>query len=363
MPLILDYRKHYLVGILLRDTILKNSHPSALNLVFSSRFSVMLFGRRRSGFTLIELLVVIAVIGVLIALLLPAVQSARESARRAQCVNNLKQIGLAMHAYESANRCFPPGYLALVGGGGVHGAPNPVTRDAGPGWAYGTVMLPFLEQQPLYQAMNVDLPAQFPENRTGVTTSLSTFLCPSSSDDSRLFDVLDEPGAVLARFARAHYVLNAGRDEAWGYTIDDHRRIADGPFYRNSRTTIAEIRDGLSNTLFMGEHVPILSDKTWVGVVPGAVVCPTPAFAFSTCDYAATLVLSHTGPSADEDNQIHPPNSRLAHVCQMYSEHPGGANILLGDGSVRFVKESINQRAWAALATIKGGEVVSADDL
>ena len=112
----------------------------------------------------------------------------------------------------------------------------------------------------------------------------------------------------------------------------------------------------------MGEHSAVLSDKTWVGVVPGAVVCPTPRFSFSTCDYAATLVLSHSGPSAKESGIIHPPNARTCHVCQVYSEHPGGANILFGDGSVRFITETINQRNWAAMATMKGMEVISHDN-
>jgi prepilin-type processing-associated H-X9-DG protein len=223
-------------------------------------------------------------------------------------------------------------------------------------------MLPYLEQQPLAQAMNFDLPCAFPENATATMTSVDSFLCPSVSDPSRSFDVLDQPGTVLARFARSHYVLNSGRDEAWTYTIEDQGRIADGPFYRNSSTTVAEIRDGLSYMIFMGEHSPILSDKTWVGVVPGAVVCPTPRFAFSECDYAATLVLSHSGPASEEDFVIHPPNSRSAHVCQMYAEHPGGSNVLFGDGSVRFVKQTCNQIAWAAIATNRGGEVVSADE-
>jgi prepilin-type N-terminal cleavage/methylation domain-containing protein/prepilin-type processing-associated H-X9-DG protein len=322
-------------------------------------------GRRpeEAGFTLIELLVVIALIGVLIALLLPAVQSAREAARRSQCTNNLKQLGIAMHNYESSFRCFPPAYLTRIGGGGVHGVPDPATRDAGPGWAYGTALLGFMEQVPLYQAMNVDLPCWFPENTTGARTVVGTFLCPSVSEPGLMADIRDTDDRQLAVFARSHYALNAGNDEPWAYTVDHQGPLADGPFFRNSSTTIAHIKDGLSNTMFVGEHSAILSDKTWVGVVPGAAVCPTPEFAYSTCDFAATMVLTHSGPAAAEGNIIHPPNARSCHVCQMYAEHPGGANILLGDGSVRFIQETIRQPVWAALATCRGGEAISSDDL
>jgi prepilin-type N-terminal cleavage/methylation domain-containing protein/prepilin-type processing-associated H-X9-DG protein len=318
--------------------------------------------RRAAGFTLIELLVVIAVIGVLIGLLMPAVQSAREAARRAQCSNNLKQLGLALLGYEGAHGSFPAGYFTRIRGGGVHGAPDPLTLDAGPGWAYGVAVLPFMEQSALYASLNIDLPCWFPENTTGTRVTISTHLCPSATDTSPLFNVKDQPGANIARFARSHYVLNNGNEETWGYGLEDVSTIADGPFFRNSATRVAAVTDGLSQTILLGEHTPRLSDKTWVGVVPGAVVCPTPRFAFSLCDYAATLVLTHSGPAADEANVIHPPNSRLAHVCQMYAEHPGGANVLLGDGSVRFIKATVNQRAFAALCTIRGGEAVSAED-
>ena len=173
--------------------------------------------------------------------------------------------------------------------------------------------------------------------------------------------MINESGQTLAKFARSHYVCNVGQEEPWGFTIDDYSEIADGPLYRNSPTSAADIRDGLSNTVFLGEHHPILSSKTWVGVVPGAAVCPTSRFAFSSCDHAATLVNVHSGPASDETPMvIHPPNSPVCHVCQMYAEHPGGCHVLLGDGSVRFVSEYINQLTWAALSSRAQGDIVGA---
>jgi len=320
------------------------------------------FRKRSSGFTLIELLVVIAIIAVLIALLLPAVQSAREAARRAQCVNNLKQIGLAIHNYHDAQGQFAPGYLILPGGDATMGAPDPLTRDTGPGWAWGSLILPYMEQAPLHAAMNFNLPSWNLANSTGARASIAGYLCPSTSDATTTYNVMDEPGATLATFSRSHYGANAGRPEAWIYAVDDWTSIADGPIYRNSRTRVASVTDGLSNTIFFGEHSSVLSDKTWVGVVPGSIICPTPRFAFSECDVAATQTLLHSGPNPGEDPpQIHPPNSRISKVCQMYAEHPGGCNVLMGDGSVRFAKASISQTVWAALATIAGGEIVSSD--
>lgn len=317
---------------------------------------------RSYGYTLIELLVVISIIGVLISILLPAVQNARESSNRLQCSNNLKQIGLGMNGYASNYGCFPAAYISDTRASGLNGPMDPDTFDAGPGWAYGTTLLPYLEQTTLYNTMNHVLPVWNLANFTSAKTSLSVFLCPSVRDNSRMFNIMNQSGRILIPVARSHYVLNAGNEEPWNYQILDQASVADGPFFRNSFTAIPAISDGLSNTLFLGEHSSILSDKTWFGVVPGAVVCPTPAFSFSTCDYAATLVLSHSGPSAKESGIIHPPNARTCHVCQMYAEHPGGANILMGDGSVRFIKETIQQRTWAAICTIRGSEVFGHDD-
>ncbi len=327
--------------------------------------------RMASGFTLIELLVVIAIIAVLIALLLPAVQAAREAARRMQCTNNLKQIGLALHNYHDAQGVFPPAYLGLVGGNAVMGAPFPGSRDAGPGWAWLMMALPHMEQSSLYAACNVNLPCWSGANTTGVRTSVATFLCPSSGDATPTFAMVDSGGATLATFARSHFAANAGWVDAWSVNVDDLATVAgvNGPFYRNSRTSIASITDGTSNTVFAGERAPILQDTPWAGVVPAGAMCPRPPLGGggggpggASCELAGAFVGVHSGPSPFESpSVVHPPNSKLYHDDEMLAQHPGGANVLLGDGSVRFIKESIDPRVWSGLSSCRGGEVIAAD--
>lgn len=314
--------------------------------------------RQTTGFTLIELLVVIASIGILVALLLPAVQAARESARRTQCANNLKQLGLALGLYHDSHLRFPPSYVIQPGGGGLHGVPDAATRDAGPGWAWGALLLPYLEQQGLYDSLALDRPCWDAVNQSVVQTPVGVFRCPTATGAEGPFDVRDTAGTRLATFARSCYVANAGQEEPWGHTVDSYGGIADGPLYRNSATRMGDVLDGLSTTVFVGEHHPVLSDKTWVGVVPGAAVCPTSQFAFAHCDAAATLVNVHSGPSSSELFVIHPPNSYLAHVCSMYTDHPAGCNVVMGDGSVHFISEDIHQPTWAALSSRAKGDVV-----
>jgi prepilin-type N-terminal cleavage/methylation domain-containing protein/prepilin-type processing-associated H-X9-DG protein len=325
----------------------------------------------RCGFTLIELLVVIAIIAVLIALLLPAVQAAREAARRARCTNNLKQVGLALQNYHDAQGAFPPAYLNLVGGNAVMGAPFPGSRDTGPGWAWLAMALPYLEQAPLYASCNVNLPCWLPANTTAVRSSVAPFLCPSVSDSSVTFAMVDSGGNVLATFGRAHYAANAGWVDAWSVNADDLSMVpgVNGPFYRNSRTAIASVTDGLSQSVFIGERSTVLNDTTWAGVVPAGSMCPRPPLGGggggpdgASCEQAGAFVGVHSGPSQFESPRvIHPPNSPLYHDDEMYAQHPGGANVLFGDGGVRFIKQSINQQVWAALSSSRGGEVVSSD--
>jgi prepilin-type N-terminal cleavage/methylation domain-containing protein len=310
----------------------------------------------RRAFTLIELLVVIAIIGMLVSLLLPAVQKVREAAARTQSSNNLKQIGLALHSYHDTYERFPAGYLA-----NTHDpSANPSTLDAPPGWGWGVQILPYLEQEPLYKQLRLDLPAWHPANAALVKTRLKVFINPAAPNDGETASIRTESGTVLAEWGRSHYVANNGQDETWAYARHDLSGLrGTGPFYRNSKTRIAAVTDGLSNTVFVGEHTTV-SDKTWVGVHPDAACCPTDPnrFPFTACDRPATLVLCHSGPAPTEPGVVHPPSFPTCHVCQMYAPWGGGGGLVLfGDGHVRYVPTSVNLDTWAALSSMNLGDV------
>src|SRR2546426_5063772 len=240
----------------------------------------------RTGFTLIELLVVIAIIGILIGLLLPAVQKVREAASLVWCQNNLKQIGLALHAYEGAKKKFPPGFITAnpYANGSLYGISyGDATRSGPPGWAWGTLILPYIEQDNLYKSLRLDLPCWAPENAALVKTKLSMFLCPSATGGSDGFALEYDSGdgkhgvpfSPTIFFAHSHYVTNAGVNQPWGrttaysydFTIPEPvpgapMCVINGPFYRDSKTRVADVPDGLSNTIFIGEHSSFLSQKT-----------------------------------------------------------------------------------------------------
>jgi type II secretory pathway pseudopilin PulG len=304
----------------------------------------------RVAFTLIELLVVIAVVAMLIGLLLPAVQKVRQAAARLQSQNNLKQMGLAMHNHHEALNLYPSGYQVNFAGAGY--------VDAAPGWGWGTQLLPYLEQDNLHRQLRLDLPCWDPANAAAAKTPLKVFLNPAAPNNGPTMKVKGAGGTVMAEFGLSHYVANNGQDECWAYDIADQSGIpGTGPFFRNSKTKSGTVTDGLSNTIFLGEHTTV-SDKTWVGVVPDAEVCPNnPAmYPHSECDAAATLVLCHSGPAAGEPGVVHPPSFPTCHVCQMYAPWNGG-NVLLGDGSVRFVPTSVNVNTWAALSSMNKGDL------
>ena len=255
--------------------------------------------RQRKAFTLIELLVTLAIIGILVALLLPAVQAAREAARRASCKNNLHQIGLALHAYHDALRSLPVGCLEWCA------TPFQTTRRQ---FAWSALLLPFLEQQPLHAQIDFRYPFDAPQNRPAAATRLSTYECPTA------------PGRELPR-AQTDY------GGLFGEIIND-RKQDDGVFLYESSVAFAEICDGLTNTFAVAEDVGG-PDSEWIN---GRNVFVQ---ANGVNDPAAWI----------GDNEIR-------------SKHRGGAMVLACDGAVHFVSETIPLDLLGALITRANAEVV-----
>lgn len=292
---------------------------------------------RRRGFTLIELLVVIAIIAILIALLLPAVQQAREAARRSQCKNNLKQIGLALHNYHDIHLTLPPGWI------GVDSGIPDVEGVSAFGW--GTMILPMLDQAPLFSKFDTNVSILDPVNQPLLTTSLPAFRCPSDIfEDSWELESEASPGTVLAEVASSNYVGNwgdGGRTELHdceGLAAGE-RCFDNGPFAHNSRIRFRDFKDGLSNTFVVGERRSDM-ELEWFATWPGA-----PPEGEET--WARILgVADHT------------PNDPSAHMEDFSSWHTGGVQMVFGDGKVRFISENINEGIWKGLATFHKGETL-----
>jgi len=282
------------------------------------------------GFTLIELLVVIAIIAILIALLLPAVQQAREAARRTQCKNHLKQIGLALHNYHDVYNRLPPGWLndpAL----GLPAAPHPSR------YAWPVHLLPMIEQAALHDQLNpqndlIDA-LKIPEKLALMRQPLSIFRCPSDTgpavNDAR---EMNDNGTAY-QVALSNYV---GAYHAGGI---DTQSPANGIFFLNSSVGFRDIPDGLSNTIVVSERAYDLGG----GIRCGAgVIVGTRGIAVANTDRVHSVVFSGKGMI----NSIDTSNSTNNNSCLMgvSSMHPGGVQVALGDGSVRFLNENIDQK-------------------
>ena len=349
---------------------------------------------RRRAFTLIELLVVIAIIAVLIALLLPAVQAAREAARRSQCVNNLKQLGLAIANYESSNGALPP-----------TGVISPSGSPSQPVGTFGMKprLLAFLEQQSMYNALNISFNpvSNTGQNDTVLTLQVNTLLCPSDPNSpTDLYTMVNGTGTKQIGFT--NYPNNIGTIAA------NTGNVFDGPAYimgaptlpggvQGGTVTMSSITDGTSNTVMFSEWVKGRGDQTTtIGVPLHQIFTATIAYPSNYTTYVSPAVYSQAcqtstklSVAAQNTKGTIWSNYKCGHgggyshlstpnlkACMFSNDsdatqgrtlvgassyHPGGVNVVLIDGSVRFIKNTVNPQTWWALATKAGGEVISAD--
>jgi prepilin-type N-terminal cleavage/methylation domain-containing protein/prepilin-type processing-associated H-X9-DG protein len=294
---------------------------------------------RHAGFTLIELLVVIAIIGVMILLLLPAVMKVREASNLTRCRNNLKQIGIAMQEYHNVQGSYPVGYYDPT--------PWPQT-DNGPGWGWNAYLLPYLEQENLFNQIHFDLDVGDAKNDPIRNVFLKNLMCPSDPVPTSF--TVNDGGSNSWTMAQSSYVACNGNDGVDDFTTPPHT----GPFIRSTEGFgFKDITDGLSNTFLVGERTGLLSYSTWVGGPTGA----QNPFLQDPGNFGAevTLLLFHAGPTG-------PNSAGVFDADSTSSSHRNGLNILFGDGSVRFINNAIDINTWMALATRAGGEPVSTGD-
>lgn len=296
-----------------------------------------------------ELLVVIAIIGILVALLLPAVQAAREAARRISCTNNLKQIGLALQTYESSHSTFPPGFISRVTGPWPGGANDPVP-EAGPGWSFFALLLPHMEQHGLYNSINVNLPITDAANATVRSTRVTAYQCPS---DAWTGPVTVWPTSLgVNNLAHSSYVGCLGGGDpanAPGYTAMHEEQPFNGMFHRNFGVTHADILDGTSNTIGLGERASMFTPNGWAGVIPTAQT----VFSTRIAQRRGQAVGQTTRPAitmASVHIRSAGPNAATGSPGGFWSPHTGGCLFLLMDGSTHTIATTVDMRVFRAMA-------------
>lgn len=313
---------------------------------------------RPRGFTLVELLVVIAIIGMLVVLLLPAVQAAREAARRIQCTNNLKQIGLALHNYESAHQTFPPGFVSRVTGPWPGGGNDPVPEE-GPGWSLFAMILPMMEQENLHNAIHFHLPITDSANQAARSTNVQGFECPS--------DMWNQPVTVwpnsigISDLAHTSYVGCLGGGDpanAPGYTAQYEQQPFNGMFHRDVAISHADITDGTSNTIGLGERASMFTPNGWAGVIPTAQTVFSPWMAErrgqvvgQTARPAITMATVHVRSGG--------PNAPTGSPGGFWSPHSGGCLFLLMDGSTHTIATTVDLQVFRAMAARNDGVPVT----
>ncbi len=321
------------------------------------------FPRPLHGFTLVELLVVIAIIGVLIALLLPAVQSAREAARRMECGNHLKQLALALHSYHRSAGFFPPGAVIATDlgskpKGGRYDAWNEA-ENGGQGTSWILQVLPFMEYQTLYDKW--DFRRNVKGNAPWAQTDIPTLYCPSRrrqvrpEDRELMFLGWTRGGTDYGGCAgRYNVFFNHCRHEL-NYTRDTWIMKA-GVLNANGPTRIAQILDGTSHTLMLGEVQRIKPPPGWTETRPNCVLLSHDGWALAG---TSTIFATNTPPETDGDN-YQPGGFNNGFFESAGGEHPGGAMFSLSDGSVHFLSENMDSHLFAALGSREGGEIARA---